>query len=123
MKKYLYQKFLLGCNYENLRLEECPRFDGDIEQVIDYRFGECILDESNNIRRRIDITDVDQTIDTEQDWKNLIKKLDNVDTVILYNTEVNSKNEIIRNYREATLKAIIYRLRFFDKEVLICKSA
>ena len=110
MDKYIYQKFLLNCDYESIELHDFPFFEGNIDDVLDYHHDYCIFDIGKDVIRKIDIAEIDDRVDTEEDWNNLVNMLCEVDSVVLYNYGVNATNLIINRYRETTLKAYLYRL-------------
>lgn len=110
MSKYIYQKFLLNCDYESIKISDIPIFDGKIEEILDFRHEYCLFDIGKKIIRKIDVADIDEQIDLEEDWEKLLKALSKIDVIVLYNYQVNSENPIIKNYREATVKAYLYRL-------------
>ncbi|WP_027437121.1 hypothetical protein [Lachnospira multipara] len=44
MSKYIYQKFLLNCNYEVININDFPVFEGDVKYILDYRCDYCLFD-------------------------------------------------------------------------------
>lgn len=117
MKKYAYQKFLLNCDYEKVKMEDIPWFIGNIDEIIDYREGYCLFDLNHAITRKIDISYLDEYVDTEDDWKIVLDMLRDVEIIIVYNSDVSYSNPIIQKYREATIKAYFYRLMQLKKKI------
>ncbi len=111
MSKYVYQKFLLNCNYEDMSIKDFPTFEGDVKDVQDYRCDYCLFDVGRTLTRKISAVDIDEQVDTEEDWNQLIKVLKGFDVIVLYDYTINSTNPIIQNYRDATLRAYLYRLK------------
>ena len=122
MNKYIYQKFLLNCDYESINLSEIPVFDGNMENVLDYSYDYCLFDVGQKVIRKISIAEIDDWVDTEDDWDKLIKQLCDVDIVVLCDYEVVVSNPIIKSYREATLKAYLYRLMKNKENVYLFRT-
>lgn len=118
MSKYIYQKFLLNCNYEDININDFPVFEGDVKCILDYRCDYCLFDINKTLIRKISIADIDEQVDTEEDWNQLLKCLKEFEVIVLYDYLVNSANPIIQSYRESTLKAYLYR--FQKNEIKIC---
>ena len=51
MSKYVYQKFLLNCDYENVKITDCSYYKGDIGNLLDYRCDYCLFDIGKNMIR------------------------------------------------------------------------
>lgn len=111
MSKYVYQKFLLHCDYEGTEISDFPYFKGDINSVLDYHCDYCLFDIGRPIVRKISVANIDNQIDTEEDWNQLLILLKNFEIIVLYDYNINSSNPIIQRYREVTMKAYLYRLR------------
>lgn len=111
MSKYVYQKFLLNCDYEDTEISDFPYYDGDLNKVLDYRCDYCLFDVGQLLVRKISVSDIDNQIDTEEDWNQLLKMLKEFELIVLYDCNINSSNPIMLNYREVTMKAYLYRLR------------
>lgn len=75
MSKYIYQKFLLNCNYEEININDFPVFEGDVKCILDYRCDYCLFDINKTLIRKISIADIDEQVDTEEDWNQLLKRL------------------------------------------------
>ena len=118
MSKYVYQKFLLNCDYENVKITDCSYYKGDIGNLLDYRCDYCLFDIGKNMIRKLSITDIDEQVDTEDDWNRLLDALKGLDVLVLYDYDIDSSNPIIKNYREATLKAYLCRLE--EDNIKIC---
>ncbi len=111
MNKYVYQKFLLNCNYDDISINDFPTFEGDVKCVQDYRCDYCLFDVGKTTTRKISVSDIDEQVDTEEDWNQLIKVLKDFEVIVLYDYAINSANPIIQNYRDVTLRAYLYRLK------------
>lgn len=116
--KYSYQKFLLQCDYENISLSDTPCFMGDISCVLDFREERCLFDIGPMIRK-IDLSYLDETVDTEDDWNNIVALLKKADIIVIYNSKFDNHSLIFTDYREATIKAYLYRLKTLNKKVYI----
>lgn len=110
MSKYSYQKFLLNCDYDEISLSSILRFKGNINSMLNYGEAYCLLDLNGKISRKIDINELDSIVDTESDWNDFIESLKEVDELVIYSSMERIRNPIIMEYREATLKAYLYRL-------------
>ena len=110
MKKYIYQKFLLHCEYDHVDLDGYARYDGKLEYVPKYGEGYCLFDVGKSIIRQISISDLDNKIDTDEDWNEFILSLRKIDTLVIRGTEVQYENPIMNNYRKATIMAYLKRL-------------
>jgi hypothetical protein len=110
-QKYIYQKFLLQCDYANIDLNSLDHFNGNINHIMRYGTDYCLFDLDGKIIRKISLTDIDKMIDTENDWNMFSDSLKNIDELIICGMELEQyDNPILKNYRIATLKAYIYRL-------------
>lgn len=104
MQKYIYQKFLLHCNYESIDLQANT------------------LTISNNLVGQVNYTiillsELDCTIDTEEDFVNILSQLDCKKSVLLVNDRLEIDNPIVSDFGEATIKAYIH---FFNKYGIDC---
>ena len=70
-----------------------------------------LFDVGRTLTRKISAVDIDNQVDTEDNWNQLIKVLKEFEIIILYDYTVNSTNPIIQNYRDVTLNAYLYRLK------------
>jgi hypothetical protein len=111
MKNYIYQKFLLQCNYETINLSTIPQFHGNLESISRYGEEYNLFDLGVPYARRISLTDMDVKIDTSDDWNAFIEGAEELDELIIYNDREFSQNKIIAEYRLATLKAYMYHIR------------
>lgn len=119
MNKYIYQKFLLNCEYENIEMSEVPIYGGNKQELLDYHCDYCIFDFGKDAIRRINITDLDEKIDSEEDWDALLGSLNDINSIVLCGSDTEYSNPIIENYRKATVKAYIYRLLQSNKSVYL----
>lgn len=117
MNKYTYQKFLLNCNYEKIKIQDIPCFPDDINQVMDFSEDYCLFDVGNLVIRKIDINYLDEYVDTEEDWQSVLDAFQDVDVIVVYNCDAVYSNPIIQNYREATVKAYLCRLMELNKQI------
>lgn len=117
VNKYIYQKFLLNCDYEKINISDIPYFVGDIDKVMDFTVGYCLFDVDNLIIRKIDVNYLDEHVDTEDDWKLITTAIQSVDVIILCNCDIIYENPIVHRYREATVKSYLTRLLELNKKV------
>lgn len=122
MNKYIYQKFLLNCDYEDIQLSELPIYEGDENELLDYQYDYCLFDVGKTVTRKVNISDLDEKVDTEEDWVALLNSLQGIEVIVLCDHEVNYKNPIINNYREATIKAYICRFIQANKKIYLYNS-
>lgn len=110
MKKYIYQKFLLQCEYEGISLE--PLYDTGIDvlkvQYINQEYN--ILDTGGLYMRKVQVSDLDRMVDGEYEWQQFTEKVQGLDALILVIAPSKYPNPIVGRYREATIKAYVYRL-------------
>ena len=111
MSKYVYQKFLLNCDYEDTVISDFPHYEGDVNSVLDYRCGYCLLDVGKTLVRKISAESIDEQVDTEEDWNRLLDILKEFEVIVLCDYGVSSSNPIIQSYRNVTLRAYLYRLK------------
>ena len=111
MSKYIYQKFLLHCEYEHADLGEYARYDGNLEYVPEYGEDYCLFDVGKPVVRQLSVMDLDNMIDTIQDWESFISSLREIDTLVIRDTQVEYENPIMNDYRKATIMAYLKRLR------------
>ncbi len=113
-RKYIYQKFLLLNCYEKVELSNIPIFNGDLDTVFYIDFEYSLFDVDGRVQRKIQIEELDNRIDTEEEWMEFTKKLEFVDDLILQVNSLTSRNPIIRDYRQATIRAYIFLLAKID---------
>lgn len=111
MGKYIYQKFLLNCDYEDVQISDFPHYEESIENVLDYRCDYCLFDLGKAVVRKLSVAEIDEQIDSEENWTFLLHTLRGLDVLVLYDYDIDSANPIISSYREATLKAYLYRFK------------
>lgn len=110
MKKYIYQDFLLKCPYTEIIIEEALWHGTDHLQ--NYKEPYNLFDWINHSKiRSISLSELDYTVDTEEDFTKEVEKLRGLDTLIIRNDRPNISNVYIKSYSDATLKAYIYRFR------------
>ena len=114
MSKYIYQKFLLQCDYEKLDIESIPSYRLDLKNVMPFDMEFCIFDLDVPVVRKIDISEMDSSIDTEEDWMKFVARVSELDELIICDRKEHYKNPIICEYRMATLQAYLYRLQHSD---------
>ena len=118
MKKYIYQKFLLFCNYQMIDLKEIQTCC-DLEDVQELGREYSLFDVGVPLKRKIALSVLDKTIDTMEDWNRLAAKLADVDELVLYEDVSNSDNPIINEYRTATTQAYICHLKALNHPIKI----
>ncbi|SFA88432.1 hypothetical protein SAMN05216249_10498 [Acetitomaculum ruminis DSM 5522] len=120
MSKYIYQKFLLNCEYEKINLSDYPITTKNLMEVPNFGEDYCIFDIGKEIVRKISLSTMDETIDTEDDWNNFEKKLENIDLLIITGISKKYNNPIVQAYRVATVKAYLFRFSMLSIKVEIC---
>lgn len=120
MKKYIYQKFLLQCEYNGVDLKEYTRYEGNLDYVPQYGEEYCLFDINRPIIRQISVSELDEKIDTLEDWETFVHSLRGIDTLVVKGTEVQYENPIMNDYRGATIKAYLKRLADERIRVLLC---
>ena len=115
MSKYIYQKFLLKCDYDNCSIADYTITNRNISWVPEYGEEFCLLDFGAEKRvRKISVNQLDASIDTEEDWNVFVKGLNDVDVLVVTGCFDKYKNPIIDAYREATKRSYLYRLSQAD---------
>ncbi len=110
MKNYIYQKFLLNCNYDEISLDSIPQYTGNLDYILEYVEPYCLLDVDNRIIRKLNVSFLDTIVDDESDWEDFLSQIEPIDELILYYDVTDIVNPIIYVYRDVTLKAYIYRI-------------
>lgn len=119
MKKYIYQKFLFQCDYEEINLNNIPNYGGDLNYINLYGVQYNLFDYYRKIYRKIELSSLEDMIDTENDWKLFVSNLKEVDVLIILDENKKLQNPIITQYKNTMLKAIIYRLSEDVNELLV----
>ncbi len=119
MKKYIYQKFLLNCDYRGICLSEIPQYNADLRSVLEYGMEYCILDYGREIVRKININSLNCMIDTEMDWNEFMDSINWVDSIVLYSSQGGIDNPIIREYWKVCLQAFVYRLKQSNSKIKV----
>jgi hypothetical protein len=117
MKKYIYQKFLLRCDYETVELKDIPGFRGNLESISVLGEEYNLFDIGKPYTRKVSLTEMDISIDTVEDWKTFTDRVNGLDELVIYNDSLPSKNKVLAEYRLVTLKAYLYRLSNDCKKV------
>lgn len=112
---YCRQKFLMEKINSNINLDNYYELGPDFLQ--DYKEQINLFDD-NNISRSIDISELDATIDTLEDFTTLISKISHVDILYILDTRKTSENIIIKTIQTKSLKAYI---QFFSEYGTKCK--
>lgn len=110
MKKYIYQDFLLKCPYTEITMGEALwHGTGNLQN---YEEPYNLFDWLNHGKiRSISLSELDYTVDTEEDFNKEVEKLQGLDMLIIKNDRPDISNVYVKSYSDATLKAYIYRLR------------
>ena len=66
----------------------------------------------------IKLTDMDNMIDTEQEWNSFVESLEGINQLVI-EIQKFSTNPIIREYRIATLQACCYRLSYCETKIYL----
>lgn len=67
MKKYIYQKFLLNCDYSDIDPNAYPSYEGSLEQILPFGERFSITDYGYPVVRKIKLATIDEIVDTEED--------------------------------------------------------
>ena len=62
MKKYIYQKFLLMCDYDSIDIDDYEIYHENIALVLPYTMKKCLLDYNTEFVRKINVEDIDNII-------------------------------------------------------------
>lgn len=112
---YCRQKFLFNFSNDTINLKRY--YSCKPEFLQDYREQKNLFDD-DNVLRSIDISELDCSIDTLNDLVLLINQMKHIDTLYILDTRTKTKNPIISNFQEKSLKSYIY---FFEKYGKSCK--
>lgn len=121
MKKYIYQKFLLNCEYETISIEDFL-FDGNVSYIQYLGTSYNLLDVNVPFIRKIEISNIDDIIDEQEDWDEFLSYCKDLDCLVMVLRKCDEENPIISAYREATLKAYIFRLQVAGIKVMVAES-
>lgn len=116
MKNYIFQKFLLNCDYESVHLEQISEYRDSMDFVMPYGTEYCLFDLNQRVIRKLPLNELDTMIDTEEDWNLFVESLNGIDQLVIERQET-IDNPIIQAYRQATLQAYCYRLQESGKTV------
>ncbi|MCR5719030.1 MAG: hypothetical protein K6F84_00555 [Lachnospiraceae bacterium] len=119
MSKYCYQKFLLNCEYDDVDLNHIQTYQDNLEFVPELGENNTIFDVGGEIVRKVKLSDIDVSVDTIEDWEAFLGKMTGVDEIVIIQDMCDSANKVIVDYRIATLKAYIYRMKSVLKDLEI----
>jgi len=107
--QYTFQEFLLECPYDGIMIENC--MITYLEELQDHHVGYNLLDYMDGIvRRTIELSELDQLIDTEDDFDTFINNHRWIDELIIVNNRPHFDNPILSRYSFNTLKSYLYRI-------------
>lgn len=121
MKKYIYQKFLLNCEYETISIEDFL-FDGNVSHIQYLGTAYNLLDVNVPFIRKIEVSNIDDIIDEQEDWDEFLSYCKDLDCLIIMIKKYDIDNPIILAYREATLKAYVFRLQMAGIKTTVAES-
>lgn len=109
-KQYMHQEFLLYCPYSEITIEDYV-YNGN-PYLFSYRDQSYNLFDFQNgiIRRGISLSELDEIIDTEDDFNRFVKEIKWIDELIIIDDRPIFTNCILKNYSQNTLKAYLYRI-------------
>ena len=85
MVKYFYQNWLLDCPYLNVDLNDYVITFGNDVFVQDIRYDRNLFDcNQREFTRKVDISMLDKTIDTPNDWQQFLVSAEGIDKLILW---------------------------------------
>ena len=121
MRKYIYQKFLLNCEYETINVEDFL-FDGNVSQIQYIGTSYNLLDINVSFVRKIEISNIDDIIDEQEDWDEFLSHCKDLDCLVIVIKKYDIDNPVLSAYREATLKAYIFRLQVAGIKTMVAES-
>lgn len=121
MRKYIYQKFLLNCEYETINVEDFL-FDGNVSQIQYLGTSYNLLDINVSFVRKIEISNIDDIIDEQEDWDEFLSHCKDLDCLVIVIKKYDIDNPVLSAYREATLKAYIFRLQVAGIKTMVAES-
>ena len=110
--EYTYQKFLVESNASDVNLEEltvdCPK------EIPTYKLEENIFDQ-NGYFRKVALSILDSSIDTEKDFDSFIKQIQYVDCIYVEDDRPKSENPIYKAFSQSQKQKLIKK--FLDKNI------
>lgn len=110
MKHYTYQQFLLHCPYTNVVLDKVKWKKTELPQQCGVEYNLFDLSDKR-FDRSIFVSQIDRYVDSEEDFRLFIATLSGVTAIVIINDRPFSPNHYIQAYSEATMKALVYRIR------------
>lgn len=108
--QYTFQEFLLDCPYDSILIENYAVVR--LEELQDHQVAYNLFDCFNGIvRRTIALSELDQFIDTEDDFILFIENHRWINELIIIDDRPQFENPILSNYSINTLKAYLYRIQ------------
>ena len=114
---YIHQKFLIETSASDINISD---FDlGTIDdRNIPYFSEEYNLFDCDSYIRRINLSDFDTQIDTEDEFNALIQKIKPLDCLYIKNDRKNVNNPIFQSFSNQNLQAILKKIA--DRHI-VCK--
>ena len=110
--KLFSSSWLLDCPYQDVNLEDYVIVPDNRVYIQDIRYEKNLFDyNQEKFIRQVNISQLDETTDTQQDWKYFLNNASKVDKLILCEDRKKSKNKIYSGYLQATRKAYIWHLK------------
>lgn len=108
--QHIFQEFLLECPYDSLLIENhaVDSLEGQQDHHTEYNLLDC---PNGTVRRTIALSELDQLIDTEEDFLLFMKNHRWIDELIIIDDRPPFENPILSNYSVNTLKAYLYRIK------------
>jgi len=107
--QYTFQEFLLECPYDEILIEKYVV--AHVGELQDHHVEYNLIDYSDGITRRsIALSELDQVIDTKDDFLHFINDNHWIDELIIIDDRPRFDNRILANYITNTLKAYLYRI-------------
>lgn len=108
--QHTFQEFLLECPYDSLQIEDyvADRLKGLQDHHVAYNLFDC---SNGTVRRTIALSELDQLIDTEDDFILFVENHQWIDELIIVDDRPQFENPILLNYSINTLKAYLYRIQ------------
>ena len=119
---YIYQKFLTLTDTSSVSLEDYKIARKEIYFLPDYTVSKELFDESDLLKRTVKISELDERIDSEEDFYNFSAHLKNISMLILLDDRPKCSNPIYAAYSTEITKAYILWFKKVVKEVYVCKE-
>jgi len=115
---YIYQKFLTITDTSDVRLEDYGISENEMLFLQDCTVTRNLFDDEKELTRKINLSVLDENIDTEEDFNLFLATIEEVKTLYIFDDRPNNQNPIYKEYSDEILKAFIV---WFEKHGITCK--